>query len=219
MNIVIVLDFIGITLFAVTGALVASRKQLDIISFMFLAMVTGTGGGTVRDLVLGVPVFWIEQPIFVVICALAAIFTFFTAHLLESRYFWLLWLDAVALAAYAVFGAYKGLLVTGSPVIGVVMGMLTGGLGGVFRDVLANEQSILMRKDIYIGAAMAGGVVFVSCIGAGLDQYMAAIAGTISAFLTRCGALVFGWHVPAYRARPGRDPEVALDAINRNTSD
>ncbi len=219
MNVVIVLDFVGITLFAVTGALVASRKQLDIISFMFLAMVTGTGGGTVRDLILGVPVFWIEQPIFVVICAVAAIFTFFTAHLLESRYFWLLWLDAIALAAYAVFGAYKGLLVTGSPVIGVVMGMLTGGLGGVFRDVLANEQSILMRKDIYIGAAMMGGVVFVSCIGAGLDQYMAAIAGTVSAFLARCGALVLGWHVPTYRARPGRDPSVALDAINRKTSE
>ncbi len=219
MNVVIVLDFVGITLFAVTGALVASRKQLDIISFMFLAMVTGTGGGTVRDLILGVPVFWIEQPIFVVICALAAILTFFTAHLLESRYLWLLWLDAVALAAYAVFGAYKGLLVTGSPVIGVVMGMLTGGLGGVFRDVLANEQSILMRKDIYIGAAMLGGVVFVSCIGAGLDQYMAAIAGTVSAFLARCGALVLGWHVPTYRARPGRHPNVALDAINRKTSE
>jgi len=219
MNIVTVLDFVGITLFAVTGALVASRKQLDIISFMFLAMVTGTGGGTVRDLILGVPVFWIEQPIFVVVCAMAALFTFFTAHLLESRYYWLLWLDAVALAAYAVFGAYKGLLVTGSPVIGVVMGMLTGALGGVFRDILANEQSILMRKDIYIGAAMVGGVVFVSCISGGIDQYIAAIAGTISAFLIRSGALVLGWHLPAYRARPGRDPSVALDAINRTTNE
>ncbi len=76
MNIVIFLDFVGITLFAVTGALVASRKQLDVISFIFLAMVTGTGGGTVRDLVLGVPIFWVEQPLFVLICALAAIFTF-----------------------------------------------------------------------------------------------------------------------------------------------
>lgn len=219
MGILSILDFVGITLFAVTGALVASRKQLDIISFMFLAMVTGTGGGTVRDLVLGVPIFWVEQPVFVVICALAALATFFIAHLLESRYFWLLWLDAAALAAYAVFGAHKGLVVTGSPVIAVVMGMLTGGLGGVFRDVLANEESILMRKDIYIGAAMAGGIVYVGCIGAGLEQYLAAIIGTVAAFGTRSAGLMYGWKMPAYHSRPGRDPEVSLDVARRNKID
>lgn len=215
MNVVTLLDFVGITLFAVTGALVASRKQLDIISFLFLAMVTGTGGGTVRDLVLGVPVFWVEQPVFVLICALAAIFTYFTAHLLESRYLWLLWLDAVALAAYAVFGTYKGLLVTGSPVIAVLMGMLTGALGGVFRDIMAGEPSILLRKDIYIMAALVGSVVFVTSIGVGADQYVAAGLGFITAFLTRSGALVYGWNMPAYRSRAGRDPKVSLDAASR----
>ncbi|MEY8100062.1 trimeric intracellular cation channel family protein, partial [Falsihalocynthiibacter sp. S25ZX9] len=94
MSIVIFLDFIGVTLLAVTGALVASRKQLDIIGFIFLAMVTGTGGGTVRDLILGVPVFWVEQPLFILVCTVAAVVTFFIAHFLESRYLWLLWLDA-----------------------------------------------------------------------------------------------------------------------------
>lgn len=215
MNIVIFLDFVGVTLFAVTGALVASRKQLDVIGFIFLAMVTGTGGGTVRDLVLGVPVFWIEQPMFVLICALAAIGTFFTAHLLESRYLWVLWLDAVALAAYAVFGAYKGLLVTGSPIVAVVMAMLTGGLGGVFRDVLAGEPSVLMRKDIYIVAAMVGGLVYVGAQAGGTDAYVAAGLGFITAFLTRSGALAYGWSMPAYRSRPGRDPKVSLDAASR----
>lgn len=219
MNIVILLDFVGVTLFAVTGALVASRKQLDIIGFMFLAMVTGTGGGTVRDLVLGVPVFWVEQPLFILICALAAIGTFFTAHLLESRYLWLLWLDAVALAAYAVFGAYKGLLVTGSPVIAVVMGMLTGGLGGVFRDILASEPSVLMRKDIYLVAAMVGGVAYVGTEGAGVDPFVAAGLGFLMAFLTRSGALAYGWNMPAYRSRPGRDPKVSLDAASRKNRD
>lgn len=219
MSIVTFLDFTGVTLFAVTGALVASRKQLDVIGFMFLAMVTGTGGGTVRDLVLGVPVFWVEQPLFILVCALAAIGTFFTAHLLESRYLWLLWLDALALAAYAVFGAYKGLLVTGSPVIAVVMGMLTGGLGGVFRDVLASEPSVLMRKDIYLVAAMVGGLIYVGVERAGIDPYLAAGLGFFMAFLTRSGALAYGWSMPAYRSRPGRDPKVSLDAASRKKRD
>ncbi|MEY8098497.1 trimeric intracellular cation channel family protein [Falsihalocynthiibacter sp. S25ZX9] len=219
MSIVIFLDFIGVTLFAVTGALVASRKQLDIIGFIFLAMVTGTGGGTVRDLILGVPVFWVEQPLFILVCTVAAVVTFFIAHFLESRYLWLLWLDAAALAAYAVFGAYKGLLVTGSPVIAVVMGVLTGGLGGVFRDILASEPSVLMRKDIYLLAAMVGGLTYVGILGAGVDQFVAAGLGFILAFLTRSGALAYGWSMPVYRSRPGRDPEVSLDAANRNNPD
>src|SRR5690606_24893110 len=137
MNSAILLDLLGIALFAATGALSASRKELDIIGFLFLATITGIGGGTARDLILGVPVFWVEQPLYILICAATAIGVFFTAHLLESRYRLLLWLDAVALAAYGVFGAYKGLLVTGSPVVAVVMGMLTGTLGGILRDVLA----------------------------------------------------------------------------------
>lgn len=219
MNIVIFLDLVGVTLFAVTGALVASRKQLDIIGFIFLAVVTGTGGGTVRDLVLGVPVFWVEQPLFILLCALGAIGTFFTAHLLESRYLWLLWLDAVALAAYAVFGAYKGLLITGSPIIAVMMGVLTGGLGGVFRDLLASEPSVLMRKDIYLVAAMVGGLVYVGAEAFGVDQYVAAGLGFLMVFLTRSGALAYGWSMPAYRSRPGRDPKVSLDVASRKKRD
>lgn len=215
MNIVILLDFLGVALFAVTGALVASRKQLDIVGFMFLAVVTGTGGGTVRDLVLGVPIFWVEQPLYILLCAGAAIGTFFTAHLLESRYLWVLWLDAVALAAYCVFGAYKGLEVTGSPIIAVVMGMLTGALGGVFRDVLAGELSVLMRKEIYMLAAMAGSVAFVAADIAGMDRLLATGVGFVVAFGVRSGALGFGWTLSAYKSRPGRDQKTSLDRESR----
>ena len=145
---VMFLDFLGVALFAATGALAASRKQLDIIGFLFLAGVTGTGGGTVRDLILGVPVFWVEREAYILVCAATAVGVYFAAHLIESRYRLLLWLDAVALAAYGVFGAYKGLMVTGSPTVAVVMGMVTGTLGGILRDVLAGEPSVLLRQDI-----------------------------------------------------------------------
>ncbi|MEO8530187.1 MAG: TRIC cation channel family protein, partial [Deltaproteobacteria bacterium] len=112
---VVFLDYLGVSLFAATGALAASRKQLDIVGFLFLAGVTGMGGGTARDLILGVPVFWVEQQVYVLVCAGTAVLVYFAAHLIESRYKLLLWLDAIGLAAYGVFGAYKGLSVTGSP--------------------------------------------------------------------------------------------------------
>jgi uncharacterized membrane protein YeiH len=204
------LDYAGVALFAATGALTASRKQLDIISFLFLGTVTGTGGGTVRDLILDVPVFWVEQPLYILICAVSAICVYFGAHLLESRYRFLLWLDALGLAAYGVYGAYKGLSVTGSPVIAVVMGTMTGTLGGILRDVLAGEPSVLMRKEIYLTAAMAGAAAFVLADVAGLPRFLSAAAGFVLAFGVRAGALLFGWSLPQYKSRPGRDPNNLL---------
>lgn len=215
MQAVILLDYFGVTLFAATGALVASRKELDIIGFVFLATVTGIGGGTARDLILGVPVFWVAQPLYVLLCIAAAAGIYFTAHLVESRYRWLLWLDAAALAAYGVFGAVKGLTVTGSPVVAVVMGMMTSALGGILRDVIAGEPSVLMRKEIYVLAALAGAVVFVLADGAGVGLFVASGAGFIVAFGVRSGALIFGWCLPTYRSRPGRTPEDSLEGIER----
>ncbi len=206
MSAIAFLDYVGVALFAVTGALSASRKQMDIIGFMFLATVTGVGGGTARDLILDVPVFWVQQPVYILLCAGAAVVTFFTAHLVESRYRWLLWLDAIALAAYGVFGAYKGFAVTGSPYVAVVMGMLTGTLGGILRDVLANEPSVLMRKEIYITAAMAGAVSYLLASGAGLPVFAASGVGFFVALCIRGGALTFGWNLPPYKSRPGRMP-------------
>jgi uncharacterized membrane protein YeiH len=205
-NVMVVLDYTGIALFAATGALSASRKQLDIIGFLFLAAVTGIGGGTVRDLVLGVGVFWILEPVYILVCGATAVVIYFTAHLLESRYRWLLWFDTVALAAYCVFGAYKGLDITNSPAVAVVMGMLTGTLGGILRDVLANEPSVLLRKEIYVTAALLGAGAFVTADAAGLPQPVSAGLGFLVAVAIRGSALAFGWTLPTYRSRPGRDP-------------
>ena len=217
MTAMIFLDYVGVILFAATGALVASRKQLDIIGFIFLATVTGTGGGTLRDLVLGVPVFWVAEPRYLLACAATALAAFFTAHLLESRYRWVLWLDAVAISAYGVFGAYKGLAETGSAVVAVLMGMTTAAVGGVIRDVLADEPSVLLRKEIYMVAAMGGAVVFVAADAAGLRLPLAAGAGFATAFGLRSGALARGWTLPAYRSRPGRDPEDSLRGDDPDT--
>lgn len=201
------LDYAGIAVFAATGALAASRRQLDIVGFVFMAAITGIGGGTLRDLVLGVPVFWIANHNYLIVCAAVAVLVFFTAHLLESRYRVLLWLDAVGLAAYCVFGAYKGLVVSGSPVIAVVMGVLTATFGGIARDVVASEPSVIMRQEIYITAALAGALVYVLAIALGTPEAIGAAIAFLVAFIVRGGALRFGWTVPGYRSRPGRDPK------------
>ena len=207
MNPLLLLDYAGVAVFAATGALSASRKELDIDGFLFLASVTGTGGGTFRDLILDVPVFWVENPAYLLVCAGVAVLIFFTAHRLESRYKLLLWLDAVGLAAFATMGAAKGLALTGSPVVAVVTGVLTSAFGGILRDLLAGEPSVLLRPEIYVTAAMIGAAIFIIADFAGFPLLAAALVAFAGAFIVRGGALKYGWSIPAYRGRPGRRPE------------
>lgn len=204
---IVIFDYAGVAVFAATGALAASRKQLDFIGFLFLAGVTGIGGGTVRDVVLDVPVFWIANPAYLLVCAAVAVLVYCTAHRIESRWRLLLWLDAVGLAAYCVFGAWKGLAVTDSVVVAVVMGVFTATFGGILRDQLAHEPSVLLRPEIYVTAALAGSLVFTLADLAGMPLLGAAAPAFIVALAIRGGALWFGWSFPRYRSRPGRPPD------------
>lgn len=121
-SIVAALDWFGIAVFAVTGALVASRKQMDIFGFALLGTVTGVGGGTIRDVLLGaLPVFWVQQPAYVLTCVAVSTLVFFFAHVPQSRYRVLLWLDAAGLALFAVLGAEKALAAGAGPVVAVFM--------------------------------------------------------------------------------------------------
>ncbi|RVE90700.1 trimeric intracellular cation channel family protein, partial [Sinorhizobium meliloti] len=184
------LDYAGVAIFAATGALSASRKQLDIIGYLFLASATGIGGGTIRDLVLGAtPVFWVVNPNFIIVCAAVAVAVFLTSHLLESRYRMLVWLDALGLSAYCVMGAAKGLAATGSPIVALVTGALTATFGGVLRDLLAGEPSVLLRPEIYVSAALIGAGAFVLASLAGLPLVATSALGVITAFAVRGGAL------------------------------
>ncbi|WP_439501217.1 trimeric intracellular cation channel family protein [Aminobacter ciceronei] len=207
MNPLLYLDYAGVAVFAATGALAASRKQLDVIGFLFLASFTGIGGGTVRDVILGLPVFWVVNPAYVLVCASVAVLVFFTAHLVESRYKLLLWLDALGMAAYAAIGAAKGLEATGSPTVAIIMGMLTATFGGILRDLLAGEPSVLLKPEIYVSAAMTGAAIYTLAELAELPTELSTVVAFVAAFMVRGGALRFGWTFPAYRSRPGRRPE------------
>ena len=208
MPILELLDYTGVAVFAATGALSASRKQLDIIGFLFLAAATGIGGGTFRDVILGAtPVFWVVNPTYLLVCVVVALIVFVLSHRIESRYRLLLWLDAMGLSAFCVMGAAKGLAATGSPTVAITTGVLTASFGGILRDLLANEPSVLLRPEVYVTAALAGAATFTAAMAVDAPLWAASAIGIGTAFLVRGGALRFGWRFPVYKPRPGRHPD------------
>jgi len=206
MTLLAFLDLCAVALFAVTGALAASRKEMDIFGFFLLGTVTGIGGGTVRDVLLGqVSVVWIHDPTYVLVCVVASGLTFFSAHLVASRYIVILWLDALGLALFAVMGADKALSVGAHPVTAIVLGMITATFGGIIRDVLANETSLLLKEEIYVTAAFIGAASFVALSLFLPQSRLPLIVGFLLCFAIRGLALRFGWKLPGYKPRPGRD--------------
>ena len=197
------IDFAAVAVFAAAGALAGARKGMDIIGLIWLAAMTGIGGGTVRDLLLGLPVFWIYQPAYLGVSSAAAVLVFFLARVPESSEKLLVWLDALGLAFVSVAGAGKALDFGAPPSIAILMGVITGALGGIIRDVLAHEPSILLRKEIYVTATLLGAGVYVACAKLGLGQPMASALGIIAGFALRACAIAFGWRLPG--ARLGRD--------------
>jgi uncharacterized membrane protein YeiH len=199
-----VLDWIGIIAFTVTGALVASRKQMDVVGFIVLGTVTGIGGGTLRDLLLGLPVFWVREPAYLIACTVTAFLVFFAAHIPQSRYRSLLWLDAVGLALFAVIGAEKAREAGAGATIAVAMGVITATFGGVVRDLLGGESPVILSREIYASAALAGAVAFIALTALGTERELAIGAGFAIALAIRGAALRYGWSLPRYRQRPGR---------------
>src|SRR3954470_6546735 len=142
------LDWFGIIVFATTGALVASRKQMDLVGFALLGTATGIGGGTIRDTLVGaLPVFWVKAPAYLVTCVLVSCATFFLAHIPQSRLKVLLWFDAVGMALFAVTGAEKALLAEAGPVAAVAMGVITATFGGIVREVLGGESPAILTRE------------------------------------------------------------------------
>ncbi len=199
------LDWFAVVVFAVTGALVASRKQMDVFGFTLLGTVTGIGGGTVRDVVLGkLPVFWVHDPIYIVLCVAASVVVFFTAHIPSSRYRVLLWLDCMGLSLVCVLGADRGLDANAGALVAVVMGVVTATFGGIMRDILGAESPLVLRKEIYVTAALFGATLYVAAMAVGSDKLVAAAVGFAGCFTMRALAINYRWSLPAYKPRPGR---------------
>lgn len=199
------LNWAGVAVFAAAGALTASRKQLDPVGFMLIAAVSAFGGGTVRDVILNVPVFWLQVPGMVLLAAAVALLVYFTAHLVERRFPLLLWADAVGMGLFAVLGAETAQRAGATPWVAVLMGAITATFGGVLRDIICMELPLMLRREIYATAAVLGAALYVLLSAAGFGRDIAISAGALSAILVRGAAIRHGWSLPAYKARPGRD--------------
>lgn len=201
------LDLAAAAVFAATGALVASRKEMDLLGFLWLGVVTGIGGGTLRDLLLGLPVFWVRDPAPVAVCLAVAGLAHFTAPLIGSRYRLLLYLDALGMALVTVAGAAKGVDAGAGALVALVMGVITASFGGILRDLLGQEPSILLRKEVYVSASVAGAALFLAAETAGAGRELAMGLGIASAAGLRAAAIWGNWALPVYRPRPGRTPD------------
>lgn len=205
MTLLELLDYASVFVFALTGALVASRAQLDIVGFAFVASLTAVGGGTLRDVLLDRnPIFWVAEPAFIAVAVAAAALVFFTAHLFESRLRVLTWLDALALAVAVPAGVGVALATGQHWAIVLLMGVATGCFGGLMRDVVCNEVPLVLKQgELYVTAAFAGaGAALVA--SAILPAGAALTVCAIVTFVLRSGSLVFGWRLPVYRSRPPR---------------
>ena len=192
------IDLFGIAVFAASGALAAAQRQQTLVTFAFFALVTGVGGGTVRDLLIDAPVFWVTDWRVAVVCLGTALLIWIT-----PQRWWqgraLDWFDAVGLAAYAVFGAAKALAYGVPPVVAVLMGVITACVGGIIRDVLAGEPSILLRPELYVTAAALASGLFVLLAWAGLSAGIAAPVAAALGFGLRAVAIWRGLKLPGYR--------------------
>lgn len=206
MSLVTLLDYASVLVFALTGALVASRAQLDIVGFAFISCLTAVGGGTVRDLVLNRDeVFWVADPNHILLAALAAVVVFFTAHLVESRLRLLIWLDSFALAIAVSAGTGVAMALDKPAVIAVLMGMATGSLGGLMRDVVVGEVPLVLKQgELYITCAMSGAIAAKTAASLGLTTGPTLILCAIVTWVLRAGSIAFGWHLPVYKSRPPR---------------
>ena len=192
----LLLSYAGTALFAATGAMAAARRKHDIVTFVFFAAITGLGGGTLRDLLLGQPIVWVREPSHM-LTAVAVGALVWLVGFRERAARMLLWPDALGLSTFAVLGADKALTLHYSSYVAVLMGVLTATAGGIIRDITAGEPSVLLGREIYITAALLGAIVCVVATPlAGAE--VASLAGFLAGAALRIAAMVLGWRLPAY---------------------
>lgn len=202
-----VLDIFGVVVFAVAGSLAAGRKHMDLFGVVILALVTALGGGTLRDLTLGIsPVFWVSDPLYILVAVAAAILTFVLARSFDLPGRLLLIADAFGLAVFTVIGVRKALGVGVHPGIAVMMGVMTGVAGGMIRDVLSGEIPLILRREIYATASLCGAVAFVGLLRLFPEAPLSTITAVGVILCVRLAAIHWKLSLPTFaqrRAAPG----------------
>ncbi|TXS95927.1 trimeric intracellular cation channel family protein [Parahaliea maris] len=200
-NAIYTFDLLGVAVFAISGALAAAERRMDILTFILFGTITGIGGGTLRDLLLNTDrVFWIHDPSYIWVCIGASVATWFFAHHFDSRRRVLLWADALGLALFCVLGTQKALAWDAPAIVAIGMGMMTASFGSLIRDSLLNRPPVLLGPEIYVTAALLGAASFTLLQQFPETATLALPLSMTAAFALRAGALLFDLRLPKYRA-------------------
>ena len=198
-DLITVVDLVATAVFAISGALAAAEQRNDILGFILFGTITGIGGGTVRDLLLGAEsVFWLHNNEYLWICLGAAVATWFMAPQFNSLHRVLLWADAVGMALFSVLGAVKAVQLGASDIVAVGMGVMTATFGSMIRDTLLNKEPVLLGPEIYVTAALLGASSYTLLIDYPVTAGLALPLAIGAAFTLRACAIVFDLRLPKY---------------------
>ena len=201
----VVIEFIGTMAFAISGIRLASAKQFDWFGAYILGTATSVGGGTIRDIMLGIPPFWMTNPVYIICCGLSLLYVIlFGKKIIRQQSTWFIF-DTIGLALFNITGLEKTLNM-GYPVwTAVIMGCVTGAAGGVIRDILINEVPLVFRKDIYAMACIAGGIVYIIGYSVGLQAEVNAILSAIIVISIRTLAVKYHWQLPILKGEDHKE--------------
>ncbi|MGM0545704.1 MAG: trimeric intracellular cation channel family protein [Bacteroidota bacterium] len=195
-----ILDLIGVAVFAISGALTAGRKSLDLLGVVIIAVVTAVGGGTTRDLLLDRhPIFWIADPTYLLIIIISALVTIGYTQYQDPPEKALLIADALGLAVFTILGAQITQEVVSNSIIIVIMAAITGTVGGLIRDVLSNEIPLILRRDIYATAALSGATAYLLLQLTNLSSTTNIVLGMLVVVALRLAAIQWNWHLPKFK--------------------
>lgn len=206
------LDLLGTVVFAITGLLAARRKNLDLFGAIVIAMVTAIGGGTLRDLIIGEPVFWTQNDIYIFVVVISAMMLFFLARFKRLPVKLLLFLDALGLAVFTVIGTQKAMELGFSDPIAIMTGIMTGVAGGIIRDVLVGEVPLVFRKEIYATASFVGASLLLLLTGFGWSIDIAVIVAILVTLGLRVSAILFNIELPVFISYKPPETESVIDS-------
>ena len=195
------IEILGTLAFGVSGVRLAAKKHFDWFGAYTIGVITAIGGGTLRDILLDIPVFWMQTWLYLAVTGVSFLIVAVFTRILTSDSRSLFMFDAVGLTLFVITGIQKT-IAEGYPMwVAIIMGMITGSFGGILRDVLINEEPLFFRKDIYATACIGGGVVYwiTSLLGGSVWVQQALCVVTI--LFLRWGALRYGWHLPEMKER------------------
>ena len=195
------ITLIAVIVSSASAVLKAGFKKFDLFGVIMIAVVTGLGGGSLRDMLLEREVFWIYDQVFFIASLLSAVVIFITARLVAISPRFFLIPDAAGLATFGIAGTLVSLLVGAPWLVASFMGVITGVAGGIIRDTMCNEIPIVFKSTLYATISLFGGLVFIALIRLGLDIVLAASTAGILIFLVRLAAIKWGLSLPVFNAR------------------